>query len=101
MGRISIMQKDKVCYLCGRNGSEDPLELHHCFGAANRTHSDQDGLVVWLCGDRCHRNGSGAVHRNHATDLFLKEEAQMAWESCYGTREDFIKRYGKNYLEDE
>lgn len=95
----SIMQEDRtVCYLCGRNGQRDPLEAHHCFGASNRKKSEQDGLKVYLCGSRCHRNGPKSAHRNFETALFLKQKAQTAWEAKYGDRTEFMKRYGKNYL---
>ena len=55
-------------------------------------------MKVRLCGDRCHRNGPDAVHRNHDTDIRIKQTAQRIWENTYGTREDFMRRYGKNYL---
>lgn len=45
----------KECFLCKRNGSGDRLERHHIFGGANRWKSEKLGLVVWLCGERCHR----------------------------------------------
>ena len=95
----SIMQEDRsYCYLCGRNGNGDPLEEHHCLGGANRKLSEQDGLKVYLCGNRCHRNGPNAAHQNAGTANFLKAKAQSAWEATYGTREDFMGRYGRNYL---
>lgn len=96
----SIIQKDKThCFLCGRNGNGDPLEKHHCiYGTSNRKHSDDDGLVVWLCGNRCHRNGEYAVHNNRKTSENLKQIAQLAWEANYGTREQFIQRYGKSWI---
>lgn len=95
----SIMQKDRTrCFLCGRNGWGDPLEEHHCFGGPNRALSEADGLKVYICGNRCHRNGPGAAHRNAGTANFLKAEAQLAWEARYGPREAFLRRYGKNYL---
>lgn len=95
----SIMQNDKYsCYLCGRNGSADPLEKHHVFGGPNRNYSEEDGLTVYLCGERCHRNGVASAHRSKRTADFLKSEAQIAWESIYGDRISFTKRYGKNYL---
>lgn len=95
----SIMQDDKTkCYLCGRNGNGDPLEAHHCIGGINRKHSDQDGLIVWLCGDRCHRNGKQSAHQCKATADYLKAQAQIAWEERNGTRKQFMARYGRNYL---
>lgn len=95
----SIMQDNvEVCFLCGRNGSGDPLERHHVLGASNRKYSEEDGLTVYLCGNRCHRNGKYAAHRNKRTATALKELAQIAWESRYGDREAFLRRYGRNYL---
>lgn len=96
----SIMQdlSEPRCYLCGRNGSMDPLEIHHCLGGPNRKHSDQDGLVVLLCGERCHRNGKKSAHRCKETSDRLKADAQRAYEEQIGTREQFLDRYGKNYL---
>lgn len=93
----SIIQDKKVCYLCGRNGNGDVLESHHCIGASNRNNSEKYGLKVWLCGDRCHRNGKNAVHRNRKTDLKLKRIAQAKFEETH-SREEFVSIFGKNYL---
>jgi hypothetical protein len=38
------------------------------------------------------------VHFNKELDLKLKEMAQRYYEENYGTREDFIKEFGKSYL---
>lgn len=95
----SIMQEDREhCYICGRNGNGDPLEAHHVFGGPNRKLSEKDGLKVYLCGEECHRNGKYSAHRNPDTSLFLKKKAQEKCECKFGTREEFIKRYGRNYL---
>ena len=94
----SIMQEDSTsCFLCGRNGSGDPLECHHVFGASNRKYSDEDGLVVYLCGNRCHRNGNMSAHKSAVTAELLKAEAQKAYEEKH-SRAEFMTRYGKNYL---
>lgn len=39
----------RSCFLCGRNGSQDPLDRHHCFKGSLRKKSEQYGLVVDLC----------------------------------------------------
>ncbi|MDE5588206.1 MAG: hypothetical protein K2J60_03575 [Acetatifactor sp.] len=97
----SIMQNnDRECYLCGANGTADPLHWHHVFGGANRKHSEKYGLKVRLCGQKCHENGPDAVHRNAAVSEKLKEEGQRAFESVHGTREDFRRIFGRNYLAD-
>lgn len=94
----SIIQKEKECFLCGRNGNMDPLECHHVFGASNRKNSEHYGLKIWLCGDRCHRNGPLSVHQNREVADRVKAIAQSRWEFNFGTREDFIRLFGRNYL---
>ncbi len=87
------------CWLCGRNGTADPLEHHHVFGGANRKKSEKMGLVVLLCGDRCHRNGKQAVHRNAETMQKLHEWGQRkAMEENNWTVEDFRREFGKSYI---
>ena len=98
----SIIQAEKVCYLCGcctPSGYYDGLEEHHIFfGRSNRKHSEKRGLKVWLCGETCHRNGKRAVHRNRETDLYLKRIGQAAYEEVYGDRVAFIAEFGRSYL---
>lgn len=96
----SIMQEDtSKCYLCSRNGCSDRLEEHHVFGGSNRKFSEEDGLKVYLCGDRCHRNGPFSAHRNKQIAAFLHRKGQIAWMQKYGSFEEFRKRYGRNYIE--
>ena len=91
----SIISNEKQCYKCGIMGD---LHRHHVFGGiANRRLSEMDGLWIWLCPDH-HTMTDNSVHRNRSMDLAFKKEAQMKWEEKYGSREDFIKRYGKSYL---
>lgn len=98
----SIIQAEKVCYLCGcctPTGYYDGLEEHHIFfGRSNRKHSEKRGLKVWLCGETCHRNGKRAAHRNRETDLYLKRIGQAAYEEVYGDRAAFVAEFGKSYL---
>lgn len=87
------------CFLCGRNGSQDRLERHHIFGGANRRKSEKYGLVVYLCGDRCHRNGKDAAHRSRKTMEYLRAYGQQkAMEEQGWSTEDFIREFGRNYL---
>ena len=87
------------CWLCGRNGTADPLDKHHIFGGANRTKSDRLGLVVPLCHSRCHENGPEAVHRNGETMQRLHEYGQkLAMERFGWTIEEFRLEFGRNYL---
>ena len=89
----------RQCFLCGRNGSGDPLEEHHIFPGSLRKKSDQYGLTVYLCGERCHRNGKHSAHKDPETMLMLKQYGQRkAMKENGWTTEDFIKEFGKNYL---
>lgn len=86
----SIIQAERECYLCGR---VDSLHVHHCLhGLANRKLADKDGLTVFLCPE-CHMN----LHQRGWHDRELKLLAENAWIEHYGTREEFMKRYGKSY----
>lgn len=94
----SIIQKDSsYCYLCGR--SDQPLDCHHVFGGANRKKSERYGLKVYLCHDRCHIFGRGAVHQNAEVDRRLKQEVQRTAMKHYGwSFIDWHKEFGKNYI---
>lgn len=90
----------KECFLCGRNGHGDRLERHHIFGAANRPKSEKYGLVVWLCGERCHRLGKYAVHQNAQVMAYLHRYGQIkAMREQGWTVEQFVAEFGKNYLD--
>ena len=89
----SILQADKVCYICGRTVN---LERHHIFAGACRKWSEKYGLWVWLCGTTCHRGIDGAQY-DREKNLYLKMDAQTAFERDH-TRAEFMKIFGKNYL---
>ena len=71
---------------------------HEIFFGKNRKKSIEDGLVVFLKPE-LHNMSKKGVHFNKDFDLKLKETGQYIWQKYYNkTTEDFIKRYGKNYL---
>lgn len=75
-------------------------ERHEVFFGPNRQKSIKDGLVVFLTPEM-HRGTTG-VHGKcgHGFDIYLKKIAQKRWQEYYNkTTEDFIKEYGKNYLD--
>ena len=92
----SIIQKEKRCYITGTTYN---LHKHHIFeGTENRKLSEEDGMWIWLRGD-WHNLSDYGVHFNKKLDLQIKQIAEQAWIDYYGkTKEDFIKRYGRNYL---
>ena len=87
---------ERRCFLCGRTGW---IEKHHLFGGAYRKKSDKLGLVVDLCHE-CHNEPPYGAHHNKDTMLLLKKYGQQkAMEEQGWTVEDFIREFGKNYLE--
>lgn len=87
----SLLQNEKVCYKCGF-----PLyvDKHHIYGAANRPISEKDGCFIYLC-RRCHDR----LHLNPKFMATYKARCEEAWLKKYNkTIEDFIARYGRNYL---
>lgn len=92
----------RECWLCHRNGYGDPLDKHHVFGGVNRRKSEQYGAVVYLCHNRCHENGPGAVHRSAETARRLHEEWQRILMDENGwTIGDFRLEFGKSYIDEE
>ena len=69
----SILQNEKVCYLCG---SHNMLESHHVYnGNPNRTLSEKYGLKVYLC-HSCHNEPPNGVHFNSLANILLKAHVQ-------------------------
>ncbi len=69
------------------------------FSRAYRNKSIKDGLIVFLTEDD-HR-GTNGVHGKNGNKLnrHLKKLGQKAWMDYYKkTKEEFINRYGQNYL---
>lgn len=92
-----IQTSDDRCFWCG---VAIGTEWHHIFGAANRRISEEDGLKIRLCRS-CHEE----VHcgsRSADMQKKLHQLGQIKWEMTYGTpgqeREQFMARYGRNYL---
>lgn len=91
----------RTCWLCGKNGADEPLDHHHIFGGANRRKSEELGLVVDLCHGSCHIFGERAAHRCRETAQALHEYGQrMAMERMGWSTADFVREFGRNYLEE-
>lgn len=88
-------QTQDMCYLCHKPIYNN-RDLHHIFnGSAYRKKSDEDGFVVYL-----HHTCHMWLHEHPVSMRTFKQRGQRYFEANMGTREEFIKRYGKNYLED-
>lgn len=91
----SILNTQKgTCFLCRRHIQ---TEEHHIFGGANRPLSEAYGLKVYLCVE-CHRTGKTAVHNDKNTMDYLHRIGQEAFEHRTGSREEFMKIFGRSYI---
>lgn len=82
----------QVCVVCG----SPFVDTHHIFpNTGRRKLCDKYGYTVHLC-----REHHSEVHHNpnEGLDLELKQVAQRNFEEHYGSREDFIKLFSRNYL---
>lgn len=100
---ISILQeKGSPCYLCMKMRPhyewKRAVHEHHIFGGSNRDKSEAEGLKVYLCLEH-HISGKEAVHNNAEMMKVLRQDGQRAFEKTH-TREEFMKLFGKNYLEE-
>lgn len=77
------------------------LHRHEIFFGKNRQNSIKYGLVVFLVPEM-HNMSNKGVHFNHQFDLMLKQMGQKTAMDYYGwSVEDFIKIFGKSYLDME
>ena len=95
MGKKSqsaIVKSMEYCYECGKPYPE----VHHIFFGSRRKLSDKYGYVLPLCYE--HHRGDRSPHKDRNQDLIYKRIAQMHFEENHGTRNDFIRVFGKSYL---
>lgn len=92
----SIMQKNKDVDYFSRQPAPN-LECHHVImGNPGRKNSEKYGLKVYLTPE--HHRGKNGPHQNRDIDLMLKRLAQRAFERIHGSREDWMRIFGRNYL---
>lgn len=105
--KISTMKDDEIyidawsfppfCVVCG---SPD-VETHHVLhGFGRRAKAEKWGYKIPLC--RRHHTGVDGIHqaRNRQYDLLWIRAAQRHFERRRGTREDWIREFGKSWMED-
>ena len=90
----SLISDNQVCVVCGTIFN---LHRHHIYAGSRRKASEKYGCTCYLCGFH-HNLSSHGVHADRELDLKLKRKCQERWEEEYGTREDFIRIFGKSYL---
>lgn len=82
-----------VCVVCG----SPYIQKHHImYGTASRKKADNYGYILPLCAE--HHTGGNGIHRNRGMAQRWMELAQLHFEKHNGSREDFIKEFGRSYL---
>lgn len=102
--KASILQsRDGTCYLCMKLSKDyrirPVVHEHHIYDGPNRKISEAEGLKVYLCLEH-HVIGPEAVHNNQQNMRILQQDGQRAYERTH-TREEFMKRIGRNYLDED
>lgn len=98
MKKLFSVIQNNLC-TCFVTGSPN-VAVHHIFpGKGRRKLCEKYGFLVAL-EPRYHNMSSYSVHAvpNAGLDLQFKQMAQRYYEENYGTRQDFIKEFGKSYL---
>ena len=70
--------------------------IHHVFQGVNRRRCERYGFLVALRPAE-HEHAHAAA--NEGIQLSWKQQCQRYFEEHYGTREEFIKEFGRNYLD--
>lgn len=101
----SVLSNDKECYICRTEYSlctTHNLHRHHVFGGtANRKKSEKEGCWVYLCAPH-HNMSNKGVHFDQEANLKLKKKCQAAWMAENDKSiDEFRKRFGKNYLDED
>ncbi len=87
-----------ICFLCG---NYETVERHHLFGGPLRKKADRLKLTVMLC-PWCHQYDADSAHRSAEARLYLHRYGQRkAMEEQGWSKDDFIREFGRNYLDEE
>lgn len=80
---------------CKKCDKWDNLECHHLiFGNGFRKLADKYGLTVNICRE-CHYK----VHNTKKGMNWSRQEGQKMFEEKHGDREEFMRVFGKNWLD--
>lgn len=88
--RTSVFTSDNKCFVCD---STHQLTWNEIYRGRNRPNSMKYGFCLRMC-LKCHREYQEDILFN---ELWHKE-AQRYFEVHYGTRDDFISIFRRNYL---
>lgn len=88
--RYSVFTDDlEYCIICGKKKEH----IHEVFFGAYRQRSIKFNMCIPLC-SICHTE----MHRNYEWQQYWHEKGQWYFEEKIGSREEFIKIFGRSYL---
>ena len=91
--RSSVFTEDlNHCIICKSRRDN----LHEIFFGKNRIKSMELGFVIPLCYE--HHIG---MHKHHEWQENWHEKGQLYYEEHLGSRDDFIREFGKSYLKEK
>ena len=92
-----ITDKTGICFACGSKRNVRGHNIYYGYGRENI--SLKHKLTVPLCLFH-HTKGKGAVHNSGGKklDLEFKKIGQKAFENQIGSRDEFIREFGRSYL---
>jgi hypothetical protein len=77
------------------------LHRHEIFHGPNRKRSINDGMVIFLPPE-LHNMSSRGIHFNRVFEDSVKMLAERVWMEHYNKGiEDFIRAYGRNFLQED
>ena len=79
---------------CFITGSKHDVHIHHVFGASNKKNSEIYGFIIPLDAEY-HDMSDKGIHFDKEFDLKIKRQCQENWLENIGSKEEFIKKFGK------
>lgn len=79
---------------CFITGSKHDVHIHHVFGASNKKNSEIYGFIIPLDAEY-HDMSDKGIHFDKEFDLKIKRQCQEYWLENIGSKEEFIKKFGK------
>ncbi len=92
--KLSYIGNSDECFICK---SDYMLETHHLMNGAYKKSAEKYGLLIKVC-PNCHTLAPTAIHRDSSLLKKLKRIGQEHFEQTH-TREEFMKIFGRNYLD--
>lgn len=93
----SIFTDDlSICHITGYKGAVP----HHVFNGSNKALSEKFGFILPLRPD-WHTVSNYSIHQDRRLEVKYKAICERYFLNHYGTQEEFIKLFGRSWLEED